>query len=349
MTCEPASGGLFAIATTEVSCSAQDAAGNEAEDTFAVEVVDSIAPVVSVPASFEVEATGPEGAPVTYRAGGRDRADRSLAVRCAPALATSFRSARRRSSAPHEIAAGNLSRRSFTVTVVDSTPPALALPEAVAVEAGAPVAYSASARDAVDGATAADCSVPSGRILRSGRPRSSARARTPRATSRGRASSCGSATRPRPTLRLPDDLTVEATGQRTRVTYQASARERGGRTLVVRCRPATGSRFRARQDDRALLRDRRAGERRPWDVRGGRRRHDGAPCLVVPGGADGRGDRRGGREGRIRGQGERSASNGAQRDAARPRSGSTFPLGATHGPLHRARRAAETARTASFP
>ena len=243
VTCEPASGGLFAIATTEVSCSAQDAAGNEAEDTFAVEVVDSIAPIVSVPASFEVEATGPEGAPVTYRAGGRDRADRSLAVRCAPSAGDVLPLGETTVECTARDRAGNLARRSFTVTVLDSTPPTLALPEAVAVEAGAPVAYSASARDAVDGATAADCSVPSGRIL----PLGTTTVVCTTEDAAGNVSRKSFVVRvgdtTAPTLRLPDDLTVEATGQRTRVTYQASARERGGRTLATRCRPVTGSRF----------------------------------------------------------------------------------------------------------
>jgi RNA polymerase sigma factor (sigma-70 family) len=44
VTCSPRSGGRFQLGTTEVSCSAQDAAGNAAEDSFAVEVADSTAP-----------------------------------------------------------------------------------------------------------------------------------------------------------------------------------------------------------------------------------------------------------------------------------------------------------------
>ena len=48
VTCEPASGSIFALGTTTVNCSATDAAGNEATGSFTVKVQDTIKPVIQV-------------------------------------------------------------------------------------------------------------------------------------------------------------------------------------------------------------------------------------------------------------------------------------------------------------
>ena len=244
VTCSPASGDIFPHGETEVSCAAHDSAGNEAEGTFSVEVADSTAPVLTAPAALRAEARGPAGAPVAYRALARDRAEATLSVRCSPRTATVFPLGRTEVECTARDRAGNVARKRFTVTVVDSTPPVLTLPETVAVEAGAPVAYTATARDAVDGPVAVQCSVPNGRVLPLG-------ATTVTCTSEDEA---GNLTRKSfvvrvgdttaPTLRLPGDLTVEATGPLTRVTFSASAREAGGQALEVRCKPTSGTRLR---------------------------------------------------------------------------------------------------------
>jgi hypothetical protein len=66
-------------------------------------------------------------------------------------------------------ASGNSATGSFTITVVDTTPPALALPANKVVDAtgpgGAPVSYSAKATDAVDPSPAAICTPPSGSVF----------------------------------------------------------------------------------------------------------------------------------------------------------------------------------------
>jgi uncharacterized protein (DUF697 family) len=63
-------------------------------------------------------------------------------------------------------AAGNRSSASFTVTVVDTTPPTLTLPAAITATAtsasGAVVTYSASATDPVDGSIVPVCTPASG-------------------------------------------------------------------------------------------------------------------------------------------------------------------------------------------
>lgn len=69
--CSPASGSLFALGSTVVTCSATDAAGNTATGTFSVTVVDTTAPPVSSssPAPTPPDATpsrssGPTGGSV---------------------------------------------------------------------------------------------------------------------------------------------------------------------------------------------------------------------------------------------------------------------------------------------
>jgi RNA polymerase sigma factor (sigma-70 family) len=244
VSCSPAAGEVFAIGTTEVACSAQDATGNEVEGSFAVEVADSTGPVVTAPESLEVEAEGPDGAPVSFRVRARDRVDAMVAVRCSPRRGNVFPLGETTVECTARDEAGNVARASVTVTVRDSELPVLSLPESLAVEAGAPVRYTATARDAVDGAIAVDCSVPSGRTLPLG-------ATTVVCTSEDRAGNVARASfvvrvgdTTAPTLRLPDDISVEARGLRTRVAYAASAREHGGRAVRIRCLPASRSLFR---------------------------------------------------------------------------------------------------------
>ena len=250
VSCSPGVGDVFPLGMTDVTCSAQDQAGNTAEGSFTVEVVDTTAPIVTTPTSLQVEAQGPEGATVAYRARARDRVDTSLAIRCSPARGARWKPFQITSTEVFPLGkttvectardgAGNVARRRFTVTVADSTAPVLALPDALSVEAGAPVAYHASARDAVDGGVAVECSVPAGRKLPVGQTNVACTS-TDAAGNVARAKfivRVGDTTAP--ALRLPADLTVEASGRRTRVVFQASADGAGG----VQCRPASRSLF----------------------------------------------------------------------------------------------------------
>jgi RNA polymerase sigma factor (sigma-70 family) len=243
VSCVPAAGDVFPIGETEVSCSAVDAAGNDVTATFSVVVADSTAPVLTAPASLRVEATGPSGAAVSYRARAQDRADAEPSVRCSPdggvfALGETTVECLARDGA------GNVARKRFTVTVVDSTPPVLTLPETVAVEAGAPLAYETSARDSVDGTIATECSVPPGRVLPPGATTVTCRSEDEAGNVARQSFVVRVGDTTAPTLSLPETLSVEAAGRRTRVAYTASARDGGGEGIPVRCRPASRSLFR---------------------------------------------------------------------------------------------------------
>src|SRR5205814_2102035 len=66
VTCTPASGTLFALGTTSVSCTAKDAANNTALSAFTVTVSDTTAPVIAAREPVTAAATSAAGAVVTY-------------------------------------------------------------------------------------------------------------------------------------------------------------------------------------------------------------------------------------------------------------------------------------------
>jgi hypothetical protein len=166
VTCVPASGSTFAIGTTTVNCSAMDAHGNKATGSFTVTVVDKTPPVVTVPANITAEATGAIGAAVTFSASASDVVDGAVATTCTPASGSTFGLTTTTVTCSATDAHGNTGSGSFTVKVVDATPPALTLPANITTVAtslsGATVTYSASAKDLVDGAVPIACAPPSG-------------------------------------------------------------------------------------------------------------------------------------------------------------------------------------------
>jgi hypothetical protein len=164
--CTPASGSTFAIATTTVNCSATDSSGNSATGSFTVKVQDTTPPSVSVPANITVEATGPSGAVVSFSASADDIVDGAMTPACSPASGSIFPLGTTTVNCSATDTAGNTGSASFSVSVVDTTPPALTLPGNMTVpatsSAGAVVTFSATANDIVDGAVAVSCTPASG-------------------------------------------------------------------------------------------------------------------------------------------------------------------------------------------
>jgi hypothetical protein len=164
--CSPASGSTFALGTTTVDCSAGDAAGNSASGSFDVSVVDTTAPVLSLPSDKLLEATGPSGAAASYTASASDLVDGPVSVNCSPASGSTFALGTTTVHCSASDAAGNSANGSFSVTVVDTTAPTLNLPANITTAAtgisGAVVTYSASASDLVDGPVSVSCSPASG-------------------------------------------------------------------------------------------------------------------------------------------------------------------------------------------
>jgi HYR domain len=175
VTCSPASGAGFGLGDTVVTCTAADAHGNVAARSFTVTVVDTTAPVVTVPGDRTVEATGPDGAAVAYTASAADTVDGTVPVSCSPASGGLFPLGATTVTCRATDAHGNAAARSFTVTVVDTTAPALVLPgnlTAFATSAsGAAVTYGALGTDAVAGSIVPVCTPASGSTFAPGTTR----------------------------------------------------------------------------------------------------------------------------------------------------------------------------------
>ncbi|HUP61949.1 MAG TPA: HYR domain-containing protein [Thermoanaerobaculia bacterium] len=121
--CTPPSGSTFALGATTVNCSAADAAGNVGTASFTVTVVDTTPPVISGADDITAEATGPDGATVTFSPTATDIVSGSVAVLCTPASGSTFALGATTVDCSATDAANNTGTASFTVTVVDTTPP----------------------------------------------------------------------------------------------------------------------------------------------------------------------------------------------------------------------------------
>jgi hypothetical protein len=121
VSCVPASGSVFPLGTTTVECSAEDAAGNPATSSFSVDVVDTTAPVITVPEDIVVSATGPAGAPVTFMASAIDAVDGLTAADCSPPSGSVFPIDTTAVTCAATDAAGNAATPAgFSVTVMDA-------------------------------------------------------------------------------------------------------------------------------------------------------------------------------------------------------------------------------------
>ena len=178
VTCTPSSGSTFALGTTTVHCSATDAHGNTAADTFDVKVQDTTPPSLTVSANITKEATGPSGAAVGFNASASDAVDPNPSVTCMVGSTTvhsgdTFALGTVTVSCTATDASGNTSDpKTFTITVQDTTPPTLQLPSNMTTTATgnsqATVTYTASATDLVDGTVTVTCTPASGSSFSAG-------------------------------------------------------------------------------------------------------------------------------------------------------------------------------------
>ncbi len=116
--------------TYTVKASATDPLfGTTAEQVMQLQVrsFDVTPPVVTVPAPITREATSPQGTAVGYSASATDNVDGPLPVSCAPASGSVFPLGTTDVNCSAKDEAGNVGSASFTITVVDTTPPAISL------------------------------------------------------------------------------------------------------------------------------------------------------------------------------------------------------------------------------
>lgn len=250
--CSPASGSTFAVGTTVVTCSASDGT-NTGTATFTVTVnfVDTTPPTISVPRPITVEATGPRGASVRFSVTASDAVDPSPTVSCSHTSGQAFPLGTTTVSCSAKDAAGNTSASaSFTVTVVDTTPPVVTPPANVDVNTGDPsgiaVTYgAASATDLVAGSLTPTCLPASGSNFVVGTTTVTCTATD--GTNRGRATFTVTVhlvdTTP-PTVSVPATITADAAGPGgATVAFSVTASDRIDPAPTVSCSHSSGQTF----------------------------------------------------------------------------------------------------------
>jgi uncharacterized protein YjbI with pentapeptide repeats len=246
--CTPASGSTFALGSTTVNCSVTDKAGNIAHASFQVTVQDTISPTLKLPANITQEATGPSGAPVTFSATATDIVDGTDPVTCTPASGSTFALGSTTVNCSSTNHAGNTATASFQVTVQDTISPTLKLPANITQEAtgpsGAPVTFSATATDIVDGTDPVTCTPASGSTFALGSTTVNCSSTDAHGNTASGSFHITVQDTTAPVLALPTPITATATSTAgAPVTFSATATDIVDGTDPVTCTPASGSTF----------------------------------------------------------------------------------------------------------
>lgn len=167
--CSPISGSQFALGLNTVACEATDTSGNMASGSFTIEVTDTIAPAIAIPAAITVEASSYNGAVVNYSLPlATDLVDANVAVMCTPASGSTLALGAHTIDCTATDDAGNSAGSSFIATVVDTTAPGLTVADVIAEAtsaAGALVNYAYTVSDLADAAPVVSCSQASGSVF----------------------------------------------------------------------------------------------------------------------------------------------------------------------------------------
>jgi HYR domain len=168
VTCAPASGSRFPVGTTKVNCSATDESYNTANGSFTVQVT-STEPerlMIHVPAPITAEAEGAFGAVVMFTVTADGTSDPNPTISCNPTSGSSFPLGTTTVNCVASDRFGNQAADDFTITIVDTAPPQLTIPDPITVDAdgpdGATVTFEATAHDAVSGDRPVRCNPASG-------------------------------------------------------------------------------------------------------------------------------------------------------------------------------------------
>lgn len=129
--------------------------GPEFVQTVEIAVNDVTPPVVTVE-SKTVEATGPDGATVTYDAGAVDNVDGPLTPTCTPPSGSVFALGATTVTCEATDAAGNTGTGTGTITVVDTTAPEVACPEGPNPDGAIPSSHNPDGFYLLEGTDAVD-------------------------------------------------------------------------------------------------------------------------------------------------------------------------------------------------
>ncbi len=211
-------------------------------------VLDTVPPVLNLPANLTLEATSSAGAVATYTATADDNLEGSVPVSFSIPSGNVFPIGTTTVTATATDSGGNTATGTFTVTVRDTAGPTLNLPADITLEAdgpaGAVATYTATASDTVNGDVPVTFSIPSGSTFALGTTTV-----TVTATDAAGNNATGTFTvtvrdTTNPTLTLPADLTLEATSAAGALaTFTASASDTVSGNLPVTYSVASGTTF----------------------------------------------------------------------------------------------------------
>jgi hypothetical protein len=210
-------------------------------------VSDETPPVVTTPADYSIEATGPDGAVVTFAATAVDDVDGPVPVACIPVSGTAFPLGATTVTCSATDFAGNTGSADFTVTVVDTTAPVVQPLADLTIEAtgpdGATAEYATSADDLVDGAVAVECTSATGSTFTLGET-------AVECTATDGAGNIGSTgfvvtvvDTTEPSVTGPGNLTVRVPTADTPIEFATSANDLVDGAISPVCTPPSGSIF----------------------------------------------------------------------------------------------------------
>ena len=128
VTCIPGSGTVFALGSTTVTCSATDAALNTATAAFTVTVRDTTGPYIAVPIVSASEATGADGATISYiEPAATDLVDGEVPAICDKSSGGIFTMGATTVNCSATDSRGNIGYAAFDVLVQDTTAPVISI------------------------------------------------------------------------------------------------------------------------------------------------------------------------------------------------------------------------------
>lgn len=207
------------------------------------------APSLNLPGPVTAEATSSSGAAVSYDVSATDAEDNPDPIpSCNPASGSTFSLGSTTVNCYVTDSGGLSANGSFSVTVQDTTPPALTLPMDILAEAtgaaGAVISYTASATDLVDGSVLVSCSPDSGSIFGFGTTQVNCSASDSHSNTANNSFNVTVEDSTAPVLALPDDITAEATSAAgALVSFTATASDVVDGSVSVSCVPPSGSTF----------------------------------------------------------------------------------------------------------
>ena len=154
---------------------ATDACGNTNSCSQTIDVVDTTAPVIACSSNIVVECTGPAGTPVSFTLTATDACDTNILIYSVPPSGTAFTLGTNVINSFAVDSCGNTNTCSFTVTIIDTTPPTISCPpNIIAAEqprdsGGALITYATPViGDICDGALSLVTLPPSGFVFTNG-------------------------------------------------------------------------------------------------------------------------------------------------------------------------------------